>query len=277
GPDDGFIIPILDPQYSVTQPSPMKRLRLGRSSHSRHHHLRFLSETDCEESCASNDKGYRNKHIKKGCQGRTSCQPISTMFNPTWEGMSSPFASHGTGSLPRNNNQRDGESAGHKWPDDMNMEDGSSQDKNMKAVVPYRGAKRQGNPNKLELVDGIFGSLGWPQFPDVKDLQGNEMVLFKKPSVHEENPPEEPVLESNEDDDELHALEMDQSEFGYWEEASHPYSSLQIVELSDDEDEGNMADDEGCCYTRPSTASSFQDDDGPLAELQEKVMDMDLG
>lgn len=199
------------------------------------------------------------------------------MFNPTWEGVSSPLASHGTRSLPRDNDQGDGESAGHEWPDDMRMEDGSSQDKNIKAVVPYRGAQRQEYPNKLELVDGIFGSLGWPQFPDVKDLQGNEMVLFKKPYMHEEDPPEELVQESNEDDEELHALEMDQSEFGYWEEASHPYSSLQIVELSDDEDEGNLADDEGCSYTRPSTASSIQDDDGPLAELQEKVMGMDLG
>jgi len=196
--------------------------------------------------------------------------------NPTWEGVSSPWASQGTGSLSRDNGQGDGENAGHEWSDDMSMEDGLSQDKNIKTVVPYRGAQRQGYPDKFELVDGIFGSLGWSQFPHVKDMQGNEMVLFKKPSLHKEDPPEELVQESNEDADELHALEMDQSEFGYWEEASHPYSSLQIVELSDDEDEGNLADDEGCYYTRPFTASSIQDDDGPLAELQEKVMDMDL-
>ncbi|KAF9314817.1 hypothetical protein BG006_003881 [Podila minutissima] len=214
----------------------MKRLRLGRSSHSRHHHLRFLSETDCEESCVSTDKDYRS------------------------------------------NGQGDRESAQHDESEDTVIKEDGYQDKaQTKAVVPYRCAQQQGQyPDKLELLDGIFGSLGWPQFPDVKDVQGNEMVLFRKPPVHEDYPTNEELeQEVHEDDDELHALEMHQSEFGYWEEASHPYSSLQIVDLSDDEDEGNLADDEGC-YTRPSTASSIPDDDGPLAELQEKVMEMDL-
>ncbi|KAG0013638.1 hypothetical protein BGZ82_002070 [Podila clonocystis] len=209
----------------------MKRLRLGRSSHSRHHHLRFLSEADCEESCASNDK---------------------------------------------DSDQGEGESAqNQKSNDAVIMEDGNQDEAQIKAMVPYRRAQLQGHPDKLELVDGIFGSLGWPQFPDVKVVQGNEMVLFKKSSVQEAPPIEELVQKVDEDDDELHALEMDQSEFGYWEEASHPYSSFQIVELSDDDDEGNMADDEGCS-TRQSTASSIHDDDSPLAELQEKVMEMDL-
>ncbi|KAG0067962.1 hypothetical protein BGZ93_002774 [Podila epicladia] len=183
--------------------------------------------------------------------------------------------------LGRTNDQGDGESAqNHESDDTVIMEDGYQDKVQIKAVVPYRGAQQQGQyPEKLELVDGIFGSLGWPQFPDVKNVQGNEMVLFKKPLLHEDYPTNDDLVqevrEVHQDDDELQALEMDQSEFGYWEEASHPYSTLQIVELSDDEDEGNLADDEGC-YTRPSTASSIQDDDGPLAELQEKVMDMDL-
>ncbi|KAG0336228.1 hypothetical protein BG000_006782 [Podila horticola] len=258
----------------------MKRLRLGRSSHSRHHHLRFLSETDCEEFCSSTDQSY-HRQAKKTCHGRSAYgHPISTkLFNPTWEGVS-PFVSskdHGTGSFSKDSDQGSRENAqGHESDDTMIMEGGTDQDKALNAVVPYRGARQQGHyPDKIELVNGIFGSLGWSQFPDVKDVQGNEIVLFKKPSVHKDPTIEELVQEVAEDDDELRALEMDQSEFGYWEEASHPYSSLQIVELSDDEDEGNLADDEGC-YTRPSTASSTQDDDGPLEELGEKVMEMDL-
>ncbi|KAG0336764.1 hypothetical protein BG004_007910 [Podila humilis] len=365
GLDDGLFISILDPQFSATQPSPSKRIRLGRSSHSRHHHLRFLSEADSEHdqqqqvfsstriteqsTCCSNSVGGSNncdssngcnsdqshlKYHKQECQCRQAsgggggggsggaCYfTTGNLFNSVWEecDMSSSFTKHQQ--RLDDIDQRHGDKIQKQCEagveetettdqapgdDDMDKDNGKAL---TKALVPYQHQRRQEESvGKLKLVvDRAFGSLGWPQFPEITNVQGNEIVLYRTGDLTSQDQEEKKVVEevngeskegghdmdANGDNDgeaeakekekeDYHYFDLDQSEFGYWEEASHPYSSVQIVELSDDEDEGNLADDEGGQrrhYSRRRSSSgsnSRHDDEGSIAELQERIMDMDL-
>ncbi|KAF9427856.1 hypothetical protein BGZ94_004009 [Podila epigama] len=338
--DDGFIMSFLDPQFSISKPSPSKRLRLGPSSHSRHHHLMFLSETDCEQDHAggtvinvnhdcrghechhgvgpiyssANGTGSRNRSKNK--RGRThQVSSQSRGFNPTWDhidlngiatrwhgttgGAGSGFGARsnddGTDRVECDNVDVDSEqdikadsSAGMDIGlDDHRIESG--------ALVRYQDGKEQGQDRgRLEFVDGLFNTLGWPQFPKVLKAEGHEMVLFKQPDLLCANAQEAhsqcgaweeafrekmtPAVATSKEGEEGgyedEYYDIGQGEFGYWEEASHPYSSVCIEELSDDEDEGNLADDEGGDRRRISTADDS--DEVPLAELEEAVMDMDL-
>ncbi|KAF9183368.1 hypothetical protein BGZ51_004070 [Haplosporangium sp. Z 767] len=281
--DDGTLLPILD--YSLTQPSPGKKIRLEKS-HRHHLHLQFLSE---EESEAAGSKTTLRGDRDRNCSNRSHGSMRSSRYGHWAESarrrrdvfglggihtVSSRFGDGVTFEFDQLGDVQDGVTQAHDGDQKMdeqsslvgeNTMDSSPSEKTVldaakgtRALFQYQGPKTLSIPDGVEMLD-------WSHWDDSKldhtfalnDLQVHELVFYRlgtAGSGQVEDQSSHVVSQGN-------CIQQD--------EYSHPESGIIIEELEDDNDDdnGNIADDEG--YERLG-------DDAPLAELGEKIMDMDL-
>ncbi|KAG0212847.1 hypothetical protein BGX28_005503 [Mortierella sp. GBA30] len=265
--DDGNLLPILD--HCPARPTPVKKVRLSKAL--QRPHLRFLSDVESDTEGSKKD-GVRtdrqydhsrsNLHRLSHCNGwqETAYRKGATFVRDTksifvdrcWNDVSVTSGIVGVSS----DMQREGDS-----PPDQSLEKGEHKfaysvhhqacKKILRALVRYKG------PKAFAFAEGIDVFSWDPWTADGLDcvvpeggFHGQELVLYQGG-------------QSRYTDEWL-----DQEKYRLVEPNEDSYSTSVLIEelVEDDEDDGNLADDEECEFS----------DEGPLLELEEKIMDMDL-
>ncbi|KAF9199970.1 hypothetical protein BGZ49_009830 [Haplosporangium sp. Z 27] len=266
--DDVNLLPIRN--YLPTQPSPAKKVRLGRSS--QHSSLRFLSEEESNAEIQEQGVKLKQSHSQRattnhGFLRRTKQKRKSCIYRS-----GSRFVQGNSCNVITNtydDNETDGAFEYDKEVKASTRDHDEKETHNEIDSKAERAVVETGNheligyhrPVACSLSDGL--AIDWklwdyldpPNALLPKKLMGNELVLYKRRSSVE--------FEINKD-----GYNGRQERKERYDKSKVDYqSSVIIEELDDDEDDdGNMADDEACELS----------DDGPLLELGEKIMDMDL-
>ncbi|KAG0356252.1 hypothetical protein BGZ54_000798 [Gamsiella multidivaricata] len=202
--DDGTLLPILD--RASAQPSPAKKVRLGKAS--LNSFLRFLSEEESDAEGDEDDSKMRQSRKTGSSDG------IGDDRGPQ-QHEKQPIDSGKT----------------HNQHCHKSFETGSQ------ALTRYQGPKDLSPSGGLDVFHGCcWNSLGTVRIIPLNELQGNELVLYQRSVA---------VLivananNSNEDDGEQ-STAMDPCG------ENDLLSIACIEELDDELDDGNMADDEEC-------------------------------
>ncbi|KAF9107691.1 hypothetical protein BGX27_008642 [Mortierella sp. AM989] len=276
--DDVDLLPIRN--LVQAQASPVKKVRLGKSS--QHSSLRFLNEGDSD--IENQDQGLTSKQLQNqrvansnGFHRRTKQTRKSWNLEAARRNGSiftrddscrffadrscSGISRHNTidgdveiEALARNHNEENIDS-------ENDTEIGNQSDRNSINAENQTLIRHQA-PAKYSIPDEVIGWVNWKDMNHaniipLEQLMGNEMVLYKQSLSADLN-----NMESN---------HGEQEDGIYGKTENNSQLSVFIEELDDDDvgsddDDGNVADDEACEFS----------DDGPLMELEEKIMDMDL-
>ncbi|KAG0250273.1 hypothetical protein BG011_008519 [Mortierella polycephala] len=283
--DDGTLLPILD--YSLTQPSPAKKMRLGKSHHD-HLHLQFLSEEESDVDVPGSKTTLREDRDRK-CSNRSHGSVRSFQYGHWAESarrkrdmfglggthtVSSRFRDDVNFESDRLGDAQDGVTQAHDG--DQKMDEQSSQvgentmdsspsekavpdaAKGTQALFQYQGPRTLSIPDGVDMLDwGHWGDSELDHTFALNDLQVHEIVLYRLGTAGS----------GQVEDQSSHVVS--QVDCIQQDEGNHPELGVTIEELEDDNDDGdgNIADDEGC---------ELLDYDAPLVELGEKIMDMDL-
>ncbi|KAF9352924.1 hypothetical protein BGX26_009295 [Mortierella sp. AD094] len=274
--DDGNLLPIRE--YIPTQPSPAKKVRLGRSSH--HSSLRFLSEGESDSETRDQDPKPRQSQSQRA----TSNNGFYRKTKQRRKCWSLDAARRNGFTLIRGGNENvftsrpcDGVGTDGTVEGDTEMEvleintgditevdsqsDGFSIEEGNQELIPYQPPAISSLSNELVIDWKLWKDIGHANAIPLTELKGNELVLYKNSSSV--------GLENNNDGN------RDGQEYEVYGEPDDNYQSFVVIEElgddyggddDDDDDDGNMADDEACELS----------DDGPLIELEERIMDMDL-
>ncbi|GJJ77091.1 hypothetical protein EMPS_09450 [Entomortierella parvispora] len=233
--EDGNLHPIVD---HGSQPSPAKKLRLGKSQSQSH--LHFLGDGDSDVQGFKPTEAFWNRKL-----GASHRQQFFPWLNTKWNRARSTTESR----------QRDEADQNKDLPLDRIDE---IMDSGERALVQVPRQKKLSFPDAMENFHWDSWSMHGPGsvFP-LKDTHGGELVLYNR-GHQDEDSTFDGVFNDFYDDG--------------------PESGVIVEELEDDEDshsdreedlenDGNLADDEGC---------GLVEEDGPLMGLEEKIMDMDL-
>ncbi|KAF9161219.1 hypothetical protein BGX20_002193 [Mortierella sp. AD010] len=284
--EDGNLLPIRE--YISTQPSPAKKVRLGRSSH--HSTLRFLSEGESDSETRGHDPKPRqsqsqraagnNGFYRKTKQKRKYWSLDTTRRNDktSIRGGSGnvftgrPFDGVDTDGTVEGDTEVEGSirscnveeaNTGDTTKVD-NQSNGFSIEERNQELIPYQHPTARSPSNELIIDWKLWKHIGHTNTIPLTELKGNEVVLYKNNSSL--------GLESSNDGN------YNGQEYEVYCEMDGNYQSCVVIEEladdyggnddngDDDDDDGNMADDEACELS----------DDGPLIELEERIMDMDL-
>ncbi|KAF9438065.1 hypothetical protein BGZ76_009937 [Entomortierella beljakovae] len=273
--EDGNLLPIRD--YFPMQPSPAKKFRLAKCSHQPS--LRFLSdsESDVEREGGIRIKKQKDERLTSGNRPyhRSKLQRRSGA-DITWKKKSG--FSQGNNSSTISSRRYGCDEAGDSSANDVvfefqtrdhhkeatyqieSIQDDTIEDK-PSAKIEKNEIALLPTPKLYSLSNGLR-DFDWSRWEDMntanivfyEQSMGNELVLY--------NGRGSTRLDGGKGDD-----------YGYsWKATGEDnyQSSVVIHELDDEDgyedDDGNFADDEACELS----------DDGPLIELEEKIMDMDL-
>ncbi|KAG0306668.1 hypothetical protein BGZ98_001923 [Dissophora globulifera] len=280
--DDGSLLPITD-RYAPAQPSPAKKVRLSKANQS---HLRFWNEADGDVGVKDKDAKANQGRKIGNINGSISSSSSNGYPRPAQSGYWSGAAARRKGSRSVRNNR--GMFYHRLWEDleaganqsvehqkdhlaeeiDAQLSDDESAGSqrsarisrmSQQALIRYQQPLMFSMSGNLEDLDwGHWSNLGVPGVVPVEGLQGNEVVLYQK------------LIDNNTISVKARKGRSDawknrkDTEIG--DTMSSRRSAAFIKELDDDEDDGNMADDEGCEVS----------EEGPLVELEERIMDMEL-
>ncbi|KAF9939238.1 hypothetical protein BGZ65_011116 [Modicella reniformis] len=266
--DDETLIPIVE--HPPRQLSPAKKVRLSKAS--QHPFLQFLEEGESET----------DETQKKVVANQDSSSGASTGAYHPESGCWSGIAARRNGSTcVRNTGSR---LVRHFWDDvEMGSAHHSGYDlggtlsskAEKQTLILHREPKTLYVHNVLKTFDQRFwGDHTSTHIIPLEETKGKELVLYQKTpfniySTYSRNADDKKDVQGDmEEKEEEKGMKKDVRTHLYASE--YERSSPMLLEKlndGDDDDEGNLADDEACELSS----------DEPLIELEERIMDMDLG
>ncbi|KAI8600491.1 hypothetical protein EDD21DRAFT_377009 [Dissophora ornata] len=277
--DDGTLLPILD--HAQAQPSPAKKVRMGKACH--HPHLRFLSEAESEAE-GGHGKSTKIGHDRKISGSSSGYYRLAQ--NGYWSGVAA--RRRGSASVrstrgPVSNRFWDDadmvESNTHKHDDhhqvnedEIKLSDDDTSSSQSGVETPKAGQQiliRYQGSKTVSLTDGR-ATVCWSRWKDQELVcvfpqdgrQGKELVLYQKPVAGVKAR----IRRASGQRGKGGVGSQQLKDADHHDARNDCQLNAFIEELSDDDDDGNVADDEGCKAS----------EDGPLMELEEKIMDMEL-
>lgn len=249
--EDGNVHPIVD---HGSQPSPAKKLRLGKAQSQSH--LHFLGDGDSDIQGFKPTGAFWNRKL-----GASHRQQFFPWLNTKWN------RAHGNAE-----SEQQDKADQNKDPALDRIDE--AMDSGERALVQVSRQRKLSFPNTMESFHWDPWSMHGPGsvFP-LRDTHGGEMVLFNRSlleegnlfdsfkDLYDENSESGVIVEELEDDEDS---PNDRDEELEDDEDDEDSPSDRDEDLEND---GNLADDEGC---------GLAEDDGPLMGLEEKIMDMDL-